>query len=55
VGAMINNSAGMAAALSAGMVLDSYPVVDPDMLADEVWSLAGERDRAESIVPPLPY
>ena len=55
VGAMIDNSAGMAAALSAGMVLDSYPVIHPDMLADEVWSLAGERDRAESIVPPLPY
>lgn len=54
VGAMIENSAGMAAALAAGMVLDSFPVVDPDMLADEVWSLAGERNRAESIIPPLP-
>jgi short-subunit dehydrogenase len=54
VGAMINNSAGMAAALAAGMVLDSLPVVDPDMLADEVWSLATKRDRREAIHPPLP-
>jgi hypothetical protein len=40
--------------LAAGMVLDSFPVVDPDMLADEVWSMATKRDRNESIVPPLP-
>jgi len=55
VGAMIDNSAGMAAALAAGMVLDAFPVVDPDLLADEVWSLARERNRAESILPPLPH
>lgn len=55
VGAMIENSAGMAAALAAGMVLDSFPVVDPDMLASEVWSLANDRNRAESILPPLPH
>lgn len=54
VGAMIENSTGMAAALAAGMVLDSFPVVDPDMLADEVWSLAAKRDRSEAILPPLP-
>lgn len=55
VGAMIENSAGMAAALAAGMALDSsFPVVDPDMLADEVWSLAAKRDRIEAILPPLP-
>ena len=54
VGAMIENSTGMAAALAAGMVLDSFPVVDPETLADEVWSLVVERNRAESILPPLP-
>lgn len=54
VGAMIENSAGMAAALAAGIVLDAFPLVDPDMLADEVWSLASARNRAESILPPLP-
>ncbi|WP_193335153.1 SDR family NAD(P)-dependent oxidoreductase [Devosia beringensis] len=53
VGAMINNSAGMAAALAAGMVLDSFPVIDPDMLADEVWDMASARNRTESILPPL--
>ncbi|KQU99273.1 SDR family NAD(P)-dependent oxidoreductase [Devosia sp. Root105] len=54
VGAMIDNSAGMAAALAAGMVLDSFPVVDPEVLADEVWNLATKRDRSEAILPQLP-
>lgn len=55
VGAMIDNSAGMAAALSAGMKLDpSFPVVDPDILADEVWTLATKRERNEAVLPPLP-
>lgn len=53
VGAMIENSTGMVAALAAGMVLDTFPVVEPNLLADEVWSLASERNRAESILPPL--
>ena len=54
VGAMIENSTGMAAALAAGMKLDSsIPIIDPDALADEVWSMASARNRAESILPPL--
>lgn len=54
VGAMIENSTGMAAALAAGMKLDpSLPIIDPHTLADEVWSLASARNRAESILPPL--
>ena len=53
VGAMIENSTGMAAARAAGMKLDSFPVVDPDMLADEVWRLVSERNPAEAILPPL--
>nr|WP_295884206.1 SDR family oxidoreductase [uncultured Devosia sp.] len=53
VGAMINNSAGMAAALAAGMVLDSFPVVDPDILAEEVCDMVSARNRTESILPPL--
>ena len=56
VGAMINNSAGMAAALAAGMIMDSsFPVVDPDILAEEIWSMATKRDRSEAILPPLPH
>ena len=54
VGAMIENSTGMTAALAAGMDVSSFPVVDPDMLADEVWSVATKRDRTEAILPPLP-
>lgn len=55
VGAMIENSTGMAAARAAGMTVDSFPLVDPDMLADEVWNLASERNRTEAILPPLPH
>ena len=56
VGAMIDKSAGMAAALAAGMILDSsFPVVNPDILANEVWKLASDRNRSEAIVPPLPH
>ncbi|WP_421760933.1 SDR family NAD(P)-dependent oxidoreductase [Devosia sp.] len=55
VGAMIENSTGMAAAVAAGMVLDSFPVVDPDTLADEVWRLAKERTRTEAILPPMAH
>jgi short-subunit dehydrogenase len=52
VGAMIENSTGMAAALAAGMKLDSsVPMVHPDALADEVWRLTRARDRAETIIP----
>ena len=54
VGAMIENSTGMAAARAAGMKLDSsVPVVDPDDLADEVWRMVSERNPAEAILPPL--
>ena len=53
VGAMIENSTGMAAARATGMKLDSsVPVVDPDDLADEVWRLVSERNPAEAILPP---
>ena len=56
VGAMIENSAGMAAALATGMKLDpSFPVVAPGILADEVWNLATKRERNEAILPPLPH
>jgi short-subunit dehydrogenase len=54
VGALIENSTGMAAALAAGMKLDpSMPIIHPDALADEVWSMSSTRSRAESILPPL--
>ena len=53
VGAMIENSTGMAAARAAGMKLDSVPVVVPDDLADEVWRMVSERNPAEAILPPL--
>ncbi|RYG32368.1 MAG: hypothetical protein EON93_11360 [Burkholderiales bacterium] len=54
VGAMIEYSTGLASALAAGMSLDST-VVHPDLLADDVWSLAKERTRIEAILPPVAH
>ncbi|GLQ08144.1 short-chain dehydrogenase [Devosia yakushimensis] len=53
IGAMIDRSAGMRALTSGGAKLDpSFPVVDPDDLAEEVWTLITRRDRVEALVPP---
>lgn len=40
---------------SSGVTLDpKYPVISPDDIAQEVWSLVTRRDRVEVIIPPLP-
>ena len=40
---------------SGGVTLDPrYPVLDPNDIAEEVWSLVTKRDRVEAIIPPLP-
>ncbi|NUP09144.1 MAG: SDR family NAD(P)-dependent oxidoreductase [Polyangiaceae bacterium] len=55
IGALIERSAGHRAMTSGGTPLDSFPVVNPDDLAEEVWSLVTKRDRVEAIVaPPMP-
>ncbi|PIP00107.1 SDR family NAD(P)-dependent oxidoreductase [Pleomorphomonas carboxyditropha] len=55
IGAMIDRSAGLRAATAGGKELDpSFPVVDPDDIAEEIWVLINKRDRAELILPPLP-
>lgn len=55
IGAMIDRSAGMSAATAGGKELDpKLPVIDPDVIADEIWSLITKRDRVEAILPPLP-
>ncbi|MDL2397816.1 SDR family NAD(P)-dependent oxidoreductase [Rhizobium mayense] len=55
IGAVIDHSAGLRAMTSGGVMLDPrYPVLDPNDIAEEVWSLVTERDWVEAIVPPLP-
>jgi short-subunit dehydrogenase len=54
IGAMIDRSAGMRAMTATGATLDpSFPVIDPDDIAEEIWTLVTQRDRVEAILPPL--
>lgn len=55
IGAMIENSAGFRAMTASGVTLDPrYPVIKPDDIAEELWTLVTRRDRVEAILPPLP-
>lgn len=55
IGAMIERSAGLRAATAKGMTFDSrFPTIDPDDIAQEIWTLVTRRDRVEAILPPLP-
>lgn len=53
IGAMINNSTGLRAAATNGLPVDDprFTTIDPDVLAEEIWSMAADRSRAESILP----
>lgn len=55
IGAMIERSAGMRMVTAGGRELDPrLPIIDPDDIAEEIWTLVTKRDRAEAILPPLP-
>jgi len=55
IGALIERSAGHRIMTESGVPLDSrVPVLDPDTIAEEVWTLVTKRDRVEAILPPLP-
>lgn len=53
IGAMIDNSTGLHAAAANGLPVDDprFARIDPDFLAEAVWSLATERSVAEMILP----
>lgn len=53
IGAALERSAGLRAMTEAGVVLDAFPVIDPDDVAQALWTLVTERDRVEAILPPL--
>ena len=55
IGAFIDHSAGLRAMTSGGATLDpGLPVINPDDIAQEIWTLVTKRDRVEAILPPLP-
>lgn len=55
IGGFIDRSAILQAMTSGGAKLDpSYPIVDPDHIAEELWSLVTRRDRVEAILPKMP-
>ncbi|MGO4700638.1 SDR family NAD(P)-dependent oxidoreductase [Dyella sp. 2RAB6] len=55
IGAMIDRSAGKLALEARGIKLEGdIPSMDPDDIAQEIWTLVTRRDRAEAILPPLP-
>ncbi|MET3524004.1 SDR family NAD(P)-dependent oxidoreductase [Mesorhizobium abyssinicae] len=55
IGGFIDRSTGLRAMTSAGAKPDpSYPILDPDHIAEELWSLVTTRDRVEAILPRTP-
>jgi len=50
IGALIEGSAGHVAMAAAGQPI-RYPVIQPSVIADEVWALVTRRDRVEAIIP----
>ena len=53
IGALIERSAGHRIMTTSGQPV-AFPVISPDTIADEIWSLVTNRDRVEAILPPLP-
>lgn len=53
IGAMIENSTGLRVATANGVPVNDprFATIDPDVLAEEIWSLTNERSHAESILP----
>jgi short-subunit dehydrogenase len=52
IGAFIEGSAAHAALTASGQPIH-FPVISPDVIADEVWSLVTKRDRVEAVLPQL--
>jgi len=55
IGGIIDRSAGKRDLEAKGMKFDgSIPIIDPDDIAQEIWTLVTARNRPEVIVPPMP-
>jgi short-subunit dehydrogenase len=53
IGALIERSAGHRAMTASGQPIN-FPIISPDNIADEVWSLVTKRDRVEAVLPAPP-
>ena len=53
IGALIERSAGHRAMTASGRPIN-FPIISPDNIADEVWSLVTKRDRVEAVLPAPP-
>jgi NADP-dependent 3-hydroxy acid dehydrogenase YdfG len=54
IGAVIDRSAGKQSLEANGIRLDeSFPIIDPDDIAQDIWSIITHRDRSEVILPPM--
>jgi short-subunit dehydrogenase len=53
IGALIERSAGHRAMTAGGQPIH-FPVISPDEIADEVWSLVTKRNRVEAVLPAPP-
>lgn len=54
IGASIEHSGLRRAMEASGQKIEGLPVISPDTIADEVWSLVTKRDRVEAVLPQLP-
>jgi short-subunit dehydrogenase len=55
IGQSIERSESFAALIASGAHIDpNFAALNPDDIAEEIWTLVTERDRAEAIIPPLP-
>lgn len=50
IGGMVEHSAGHQAAVASGKPI-TFPVVSPDLIAEELWLLVNKRDYVEIILP----
>lgn len=51
IGSFIGNSTGMRSAQEAGIPIDPAMVIQPDRIADEIWTSVTRRERAEVMLP----
>jgi short-subunit dehydrogenase len=55
IGALIERSAGHRIMTASGAPLDPrLPVIDPDTIAEEIWTLVTKRERIEVVLPTMP-
>lgn len=55
IGALIQRSASFDSMTAAGdPIVAEFPVINPDDIAEEIWTMVTKRDRIESFLPAIP-